>query len=608
MKSAFAIILLSISYTLTSQTFQKEVLFDNSTGYGAKPGDFDRDGDLDILAFYTEINPSGNTVIVTNILENTHEGFEPLDVGLPSFGGDGEAIVASINWVDYNSDGYLDIFMTLTRSQSPIVTRLYLNNKDKTFSQTSLTITDIIPNTLIDPSFGDYDNDGDLDLLYYGMASFSETALKIYENVNDQNEFLDVNLDFGNSEIKSQNPWADFNNDGFLDFMAIEPISTGERKLVIFKNNGDKTFSKMIFNDLDGLNLDHLNNTGDMAWGDYNGDGFLDILLAGQFGSSTGDGTTALYENNGDESFTDLQLVSIHDVNSDVSIEWGDFNQDGLLDVLHTGASAQDGVIGQTRVFTNVQGNFTEAPVSNFLKNRQNGLSIAADLNNDNRLDILVMGEVSFTNAQVSFYYNTTPQPNIPPSPPTILEASFDDEFITFSWNTGNDDHTPIQSLSYNLYVIQDNDTIVNANSLDNGTRMISKPGNAQLNTSFKLRNRGNAIYRWGVQSIDNSYVGSEFSAQSTIEIDQVVVGIEDNLMSGLKSYPNPFHNQFTISTEKIGQADEIFITDIYGKRILSLSNVSFPFTIENFDFPSGVYTVHMISGNNKDFLKIIKK
>src|SRR5205823_9498221 len=89
---------------------------------------------------------------------------------------------------------------------------------------------------------------------------------------------------------------------------------------------------------------------GAMAWGDYDNDGYLDVVVTGDSGSAV----TVLYHNNGDGTFSSMNLDFAGYRSS--SVEWGDFDNDGYLDLLVTGISD-----GYARVYRNVGGtNFVE--------------------------------------------------------------------------------------------------------------------------------------------------------------------------------------------------------------------------------------------------------
>jgi hypothetical protein len=117
---------------------------------------------------------------------------------------------------------------------------------------------------------------------------------------------------------------ADFNNDGRLDLYVTN--SAGPNAL--YRNEGDGTFTDVAatarVSDAEGRGHG-------AAWGDYDSDGQLDLYVA-NYGSSR------LFRNNGDETFTDVtQAAGVADPAPDYRTSgavWGDYDGDGWLDLL----------------------------------------------------------------------------------------------------------------------------------------------------------------------------------------------------------------------------------------------------------------------------------
>jgi hypothetical protein len=123
--------------------------------------------------------------------------------------------------------------------------------------------------------------------------------------------------------------WTDYDNDGSVDcFVAkcgCDPVD------LLLRNNGDYTFSSMAAS----LGLADGHQSWSAAWGDFDNDGDMDMLI----GSSSGP-VHKLMANNGDGTFTNITTNSGFDTFGGQSIEWTthDFNNDGFLDILGGGA------------------------------------------------------------------------------------------------------------------------------------------------------------------------------------------------------------------------------------------------------------------------------
>ncbi len=149
----------------------------------------------------------------------------------------------------------------------------------------------------------------------------------------------------------------DFNNDGALDIVLSEVYF--DRQLKFYRNNGDGTFSDQtetagILGELGGLH---------MIQADYNNDGWLDFfILRGAWFNVNGRHPNSLLRNNGDGTFTDVTLESgLYSLYPTQSGVWGDFNRDGWIDLLianesnsHFEAPIEFFVNNQDGTFTNV--------------------------------------------------------------------------------------------------------------------------------------------------------------------------------------------------------------------------------------------------------------
>ena len=148
--------------------------------------------------------------------------------------------------------------------------------------------------------------------------------------------------------------------------------------ILIFSALAFELFSQQ-FIEQTGISLTPVGDHSSVAWGDYDRDGDLDILL-------TGNSYSKIYRNDGSNVFTEQTSIVLQGIYGG-SAAWGDYDNDGDLDILLAG-------FGASRIYRNSGGpgyTFTEQ-TSILLIGIQNGSATWADYDNDGDLDILLTG------------------------------------------------------------------------------------------------------------------------------------------------------------------------------------------------------------------------
>jgi CSLREA domain-containing protein/uncharacterized repeat protein (TIGR01451 family) len=171
--------------------------------------------------------------------------------------------------------------------------------------------------------------------------------------------------------------WGDYDHDGRLDVLVSGSISSTARLARMYHNNGDGTFTDA------SAGLTAVSNSA-AAWGDYNNDGWLDLALAGYDGANP---VTRLYRNNGNCTFTDIGAGLAGVQNG--ALAWGDYNGDGRADLLVTG----QGATGRLSTLYRNDGNgvFTDSGVSFPALSYSD--AAWGDYNNDGRPDLALIGD-----------------------------------------------------------------------------------------------------------------------------------------------------------------------------------------------------------------------
>ena len=264
-------------------TTQAEV-GDSGTGNGASWVDYDRDGDLDIFV-YNCVSTGHQPLLYRNY------GGTFVDVS-DSAGITGNFTPhngCTIVWGDYDNDGDPDLYLPMGDFDATYPNMLFRNNGDGTFTNVADSAGVADEGYGRSAAWGDYDNDGDLDL--YVVNYWPDHGNVLFSN-NGDGTFTDVTgvagvADFGAGRMAF---WGDYDNDGYLD-LAVANGWSGANK--VYHNNGNGTFSDVTFEA--GLN-DTSNTRGGLLWGDYDDDGDLDLYEVNI------DSKNRLYRNNGSEN------------------------------------------------------------------------------------------------------------------------------------------------------------------------------------------------------------------------------------------------------------------------------------------------------------------
>jgi len=249
-------------------------------------------------------------------------------------------------------------------------------------------------------ALGDYDNDGDLDIVYAGKGS-GNAKLVLYRNDDGLFNTTPVQeLMSGDGNGLSNNPcveFGDIDNDGDLDLAAMGVDDNGNYRLIIYRNGGGSTpFTKLQepLGATGGITL------GNLAFADIDNDGDLDLAATGQDVSNNR--RFIIFENNV-SSFTIKQQPLGTSALTNSYLVFGDFDRDGDQDIFITGWDGGGGTY-HAYVYDNSGGTFTS--IKDWDKSvvgTEKCQAALGDYDLDGDLDLAIAGE-SWPNIRFRLY------------------------------------------------------------------------------------------------------------------------------------------------------------------------------------------------------------
>ena len=542
----------------------------------------------------------------------------------------------SVNWVDVNRDGFVDCFIS-NGPQAGQNNMLYINDTNGNFTAVAddPIVMDVMPSD--GATFADIDNDGDLDgfvvnwynknnLAYINDGSgkftqvldgiwvnhfgYSETAafgdydndglvdLYVTNSAGTKKNFLYKNLGGNNMELvtgispvtdlfSSRNvSWSDIDSDGDLDLYVTN--ENGEKEN-LYRNNGGGSFEKMtdLIITTDGF------NTMSSSWGDIDNDGDLDLFLAND-GSKN-----QLFRNDGNFVFTRMLTTDVSKVNAkSFSSAWADIDNDSDLDLFVTNAFQNGQRLKNNLYLNDGTGHLTE--VTNEVVVMDEGWSYGCafgDYDNDGFQDLAVA---------------TTRFGNV-------------DEADYLYHNNGNSNHWLMVSLEGNVSNKSAIGAKIRVKAIVNGTA-VWQMREISAQSAYCSQNDMRAHFGLADATLVDSMViewPSGIRQYRTGVLPNQILEIEEDLVNvvkeelpgfGFKVFPNPTNSVLQLEAQ-FSESMKVLMVEVFGDtgQVIyktTFSNVSghwqHQIDLRKFQLTPGQYIVRVGNGLSAEERKII--
>jgi hypothetical protein len=262
-------------------------------------------------------NLSGGAV--SQVWRNTGSGFTNFPVA--GLAGVAESSAA---WIDFDGDGRLDFFLmgASDGTSSGAIAQLWRNTRA---GFTKVPIPGLAGAYFGSCAWGDFDNDGRPDLLITGITNSATGGAMSQLWRNTATGFTNVPIPGLRGLYASSVAWGDYDNDGLLDFL-VEGLAGNTFVAELWRNTGNG-FTNVPVPGLPGI------ADGSLAWADFDNDGLLDFLITGLTNGATE--ISQLWRNTG-SGFTNFSVPGLPG-NFNSALAWGDFDNDGRADFLIAG-------------------------------------------------------------------------------------------------------------------------------------------------------------------------------------------------------------------------------------------------------------------------------
>ncbi|WP_299362994.1 FG-GAP-like repeat-containing protein [Winogradskyella sp.] len=515
--------------------------------------------------------------------------------------------------VDMNGD-FLDDIVGVTATNVNILQQ----NPDGSFTDINITTpdADYLPGWSI--AAADFDANGKTDLLY-GSGS----GVTFMQASNDGQSFTQQSEP---SIFSQRSNFIDLNNDGDLDAFVCHDIAPN----VYFINDGTGNFDFYQSDITPGApyELGNFPSGGDYGsiWIDYNNDRNMDLFVA-KCGGSDARRTNIMYTNNGDGTFTEnAAIIGLADPMQTWSSAWGDFDNDGDMDVF-VGASSGTHKLMENSGFSD-DGNpnndyiFTDVTSGAGISAPTGWENTAYDIDNDGNIDIISNGSIMYGKGDMTFEDADPNQIDYKNGSfgdlnnDGFIDAYYDEVRYYNQGNTNNwvkintsgmghimDNHSNINGIGARVVLTTPSGTQIRDVRSGEGFEFMSS-----LNTHFGIGSDASiskiTVY-WPSGIIDEITNPTINTTHNIIE-GSAPLSLEDETLTNLYVYPNPVNDVLIIKTSTDLTEKIATVFDITGKRVYNqeLSNNE----IDVSGLQGGVYFLKIESNGKSIRRKFVKK
>lgn len=539
---------------------------DSEYGGGVSFADFDNDG-------WDDITYASENGVDLYFFKNTNGVFN-----LVTFNGISNTSKAKqVIWVDYDNDGDKDFFVTAIEGKNAF----YSNDGEMNFTDISSAIgifqTDLFT---YGASFGDIDNDGDLDLFISNRSPEDHNYL--YRN--DSGIYVDITGTSGISlegQLSFCSIFFDYDKDGLQDIYVSNDKEENINRL--YKNLGDGVFQDVSESSNAGVDVSAMSTT----LGDFNNDGWFDIYITNTpFSQVSSIQGNVLLKNNGDGTFTN---VATETGTSFDSVGWGsvflDADNDGLLDIYVSSSENGNGSL-----------------ISSAFYHQQDDETF------------MIPQDIGFNTDLRESYTNAIGDINNDGKPEIVVGNDTDNNFL-WQNNTLNEN---------NWLKVKLEGVVSNKDGIGN-TIEINVDGQSQYR--YTLAGEGylsqNSFYEFFGTGLSNliDYVKvtwtstgatetfNNIEANQSITIKEGIGILNDNnyIVEDLLSiYPNPSNDGvFKLST-KNNESNTLKVYDLSGRLIFNVKNLKNNDEFSLNHCKKGIYVANLSSGKKSSTIKLV--